>query len=921
MAVQTVTLTSITSATWPIPAKCFLLSEVFILGGGGGGRSGQATVSGGGGAGGQIRIINGIPTTPLSAIAYACGVGGSANSIGGTTTFGSYTASGGTQNAVTPAYGGDSGRNINGTITSTSGAISGNGGTASSGGGGGASPANNGSPGNNLNGGAGASGYLYKGTFYGGGGGGGGGTFDQNTTRTIQGGPGGAGGGGSGGGEGIGGSNATAFTGGGGGGGCSGGTSTEKTNTQGQPNPGASFVVRPFTVGGTGGSGVIILTYDEAEFTFKTSQPGVSDGNSIIVYLYTKNVPNGTVLPYTISGTGITSSDFNPAILTGSFTVSSTDGGLNGTASTTITIAADSGITEGEEVAVVSLDNGLGFATFKIGDLYQNAVANTADYPGYLVIGRSYTIVTAGTTIWTDLGSANNTVGTTFTATSTGLVTAGNFVNGRSYTIAFAGNTDFTKFGASSNTVGATFTASGSGFINATAMSASQKYTIITLGTTDYTVVGAGWVDVAAFQIGEVYTIKVIGSTTNTQWNNIAGTSGITYTVGMTITVATVITTSPGTGRAIPETFTATTGLTFTATGPATGTGTVMPAASLTLGTDLGTASQGSGVASGIWVSKTIQVADYNDIQSKVAGVLGVGSGNSGYGQTVFSNQITTSNRVAVTDWTTLKYDIINAYIHQVGTTPTLVNASVGETVRAHTGTAPYRQYATWADVLVTQKFDISSSQAITRTAPVGLGSWYSETAWPGSLGATWTGRVYSLVNVYWSTAAQARAFFNSGGEIRFLSSRVGGSTTGAIAAQNQNWSTFLTGVGTQQFGGNKPIADTGTLNGGNFYRLTNGFLAWYTATASNPYSTNTYKIYARTPGVTDNSAGTAASIEFQIEWLDNHTSSGGATEGVDGTLSISVSTLEAAGNLLPSGSGNFQVVTPTIQITAAPTT
>jgi len=346
-----------------------------------------------------------------------------------------------------------------------------------------------------------------------------------------------------------------------------------------------------------------------------------------------------------------------------------------------------------------------------------------------------------------------------------------------------------------------------------------------------------------------------------------------------------------------------------------------MPAASLTLGTDLGTASQGSGVASGIWVSKTIQVADYNDIQAKVAGILGVGSGNSGYGQTVFSNQITTSNRVAVTDWTTLKYDIINAYIHQVGTTPTLVNASVGETVRAHTGTAPYRQYATWADVLVTQKFDISSSQAITRTAPVGLGSWYSETAWPGSLGATWTGRVYSLVNVYWSTAAQARAFFNSGGEIRFLSSRVGGSTTGAIAAQNQNWSTFLTGVGTQQFGGNKPIADTGTLNGGNFYRLTNGFLAWYTATASNPYSTNTYKIYARTPGVPDNSAGTASSIEFQIEWLDNHTSSGGATEGVDGTLSISVSTLEATGTLLPSGSGNFQVVTPTIQITAAPTT
>jgi len=880
---------------------------VFLVGGG---AAGQGNVNGGGygGAGGSILLTRNIIVSPGTSISYAVGASVAPNGTGFTTTFGALSALGG------GALGSNrSSRTIDGVLTVTS--------QGAGARGGGPSPANNGLPENGIIGGAGAAGYLYKGTLYGGGGGGGCGVFDQTTARPIAGGTRGASGGGAGGGEGLTGADGQGFTGSGGGGGASQGVSTERTATGGTPNPGASYVSRGFTAGGAGSQGIIILTYDEAEFSFKTNLPGVSDGNSIIVYMYTRNVPNGTVLPYTISGAGITGTDFNPATLTGSFTVSSTDGGLSGMASTTITIAADSGITEGEEIALLSLNNGLGFTSFKIGDLYQNAVANTADYPGALVIGRSYTIITAGTTIWTDLGSANNTAGTVFTATATGLVTAGNFVSGRSYTITFAGNTDFTKFGASSNTVGVTFTATGSGFINATAMVAAQKYTVVTLGTTDYTAVGAGWVDVAAFQIGEVYTIKVIGSTTNTQWNNIAGTSGITYTVGMTITVATVITTSPGTGRAIPETFTATTGLTFTATGPGTGTGTVMPATSLTLGTDLGTASQGTGVASGIWVSKTIQVADYNDIQAKVAGVLGVGSGNSGYGQTVFSNQITTSNRVSVTDWTTLKYDIINAYIHQVGTTPTLVNASVGETVRAHTATAPYKQYATWADVLVTQKFDISATQAITRTAPVGLGSWYSETAWPGALGSTWTTRVYSLISVYWPTAAQARAFFNSGGEIRFLSARAGGSTTGAIAAQNANWTTFLTGIGTQAFGGNKPIAETGSLNGGNFYRLSNGFNAWYTATSSNPYSTNTYKIYARTPGISDNSAGTASSIEFQVEWTDNHTGIGGATEGVDGTLSISLSTLEATGTLLPGGSGNFQVTTPTIQITTAPTT
>jgi len=143
----------------------------------------------------------------------------------------------------------------------------------------------------------------------------------------------------------------------------------------------------------------------------------------------------------------------------------------------------------------------------------------------------------------------------------------------------------------------------------------------------------------------------------------------------------------------------------------------------------------------------------------------------------------------------------------------------------------------------------------------------------------------------------------------------------GAIAAQNTSWTTMLNGIGTQAFGGNKPTADTGVLTGGNFYRLNNGLQAWFTGTSSNPYSTNTYKIYARSPGVTDNSAGVASSIEFQVEWNDVHTGLGSATEGVDGTLRVDISVLEAFGTLSPSGSGNFLVTTPTIQITQSPTT
>ena len=52
------------------------------------------------------------------------------------------------------------------------------------------------------------------------------------------------------------------------------------------------------------------------------------------------------------------------------------------------------------------------------------------------------------------------------------------------------------------------------------------------------------------FVIGQAYQILTLGSTTQTQWNTIAGTSGVTYAVGSTFTAAT-IGASSGNGTAL----------------------------------------------------------------------------------------------------------------------------------------------------------------------------------------------------------------------------------------------------------------------------------------------------------------------------------------------------------------------------------
>ena len=315
--------------------------------------------------------------------------------------------------------------------------------------------------------------------------------------------------------------------------------------------------------------------------------------------------------------------------------------------------------------------------------------------------------------------------------------------------------------------------------------------------------------------------------------------------------------------------------------------------------------------------SKKIQVADYNSIQAKVANVLGTSlSSNAtfGWGQTIQSSPVSVSTKVGVSDWNKLKFDIINAWTHIYNTTPPLVTATQNNIVRGDTETSPYSQYDGYADSIVAGRFTVSPSQALTLPAQS------EQTTWPGTYGTTWKTRLYATVSVSWPTAAEARHFFNSGGEIRFASSRSGGGTVGQIAVQNASWTNLLSSAGTQGFGGNIPSAGVSPTDGKNFYRLTNVFQIWYQKTASSPYALNKYRLSARTPSVANNSTGTASTIEFQIEWLDDHVPQGTSTaDNVDGTITLEVSGIKAVGTLFPSGAGNFTITSPTITITQAP--
>lgn len=328
-------------------------------------------------------------------------------------------------------------------------------------------------------------------------------------------------------------------------------------------------------------------------------------------------------------------------------------------------------------------------------------------------------------------------------------------------------------------------------------------------------------------------------------------------------------------------------------------------------------------------INQIINKADYNDIQQVVENVLGTGSGNTGYGQSVLSSQVTESDSVTVNEYAALRYDIININKHQTNAAPSDVDTqTIGAKIRYDAippDAAPVNYWLSVVNSLSASRFTLAptgQSVSVNHTIPTKqfTGSWGVS----APLGSP-NPQLYATVRCEWPSSELARHFFNSGSTVTFNSSRTGGSSTN----QNTTWTTLLSTAGTRSFGGALPGTGTSPANGNNFFRLTNVAQRWSQVTASSPYALNEWSIFCRTDdGVTSNSSGTSRIIHFDIYWLDNHFPLGGNSDSgspvqsggygpdtVDGTVTLTVQTVEASGVLEPVGSGNFEVQTPTVTV------
>jgi len=291
-------------------------------------------------------------------------------------------------------------------------------------------------------------------------------------------------------------------------------------------------------------------------------------------------------------------------------------------------------------------------------------------------------------------------------------------------------------------------------------------------------------------------------------------------------------------------------------------------------------------------VGDIISESDYTTIRNKIVRVIGTGDGSRGYGQSVQSSSVSSGNIITKAQWDALRWDIYNALYHQTGTVPSIIQVEANSVIR-YGAAQPNTQYSTLSDTADTNRFNL------------GVGQFSVEAGGTATRSTSWASQVESVVTVTFTTSEAARFFFNSGGKIRFTSSRTGGATSD----QNASWSSLLTSVGTQAFGAITPAV--------NFYSLTNAYQTWYSSSPTSfPYSGNTYRLEALCD-VANNSTGTARILTFRARWIDSYvdTQPLPPDDVVDGSLSLSVDQIRATGGLQPSGT--FTITSPSYSVGA----
>lgn len=245
-----------------------------------------------------------------------------------------------------------------------------------------------------------------------------------------------------------------------------------------------------------------------------------------------------------------------------------------------------------------------------------------------------------------------------------------------------------------------------------------------------------------------------------------------------------------------------------------------------------------------------VQAADYNtfagasaaNVSGQLNTLLGVGTGNAGYGQSTVSNVAAQSDLVTATQWTTLVNGVNKVRKHQSGAGFTNLSTYSASTVVNATN-----------DISSNLTTAYTNRLTFAATGTTTTGSTYSPnfTAPNDTNAATFT----ITRTATFASADQARYFFNAGGQINLVFTGItntGGTNRGAdigtLAVTNLASIKFLAANngGRTGSGGTLTSSDTGL----GYYDCTTSYASAVKITSTTSAYTGDYiQVYAKTNG------------------------------------------------------------------------
>jgi hypothetical protein len=296
-------------------------------------------------------------------------------------------------------------------------------------------------------------------------------------------------------------------------------------------------------------------------------------------------------------------------------------------------------------------------------------------------------------------------------------------------------------------------------------------------------------------------------------------------------------------------------------------------------------------------IGDLITATRYNNLQSRINVIMGTGSGNSGYGQTLVSAQVVAGSNVDLTRVLNLRTDMIKARQHQTG---------ANEGPSPGTGAFPL---VTTADQ-VTDAFAANLESQMTtiesNKLAVGAGQFTLVTdALTSQRTASWNGSLTHNITVAFGSDNAARFFFNSGGEIRFRVTLTGSTSDTGPGQIATDWINMFTTMGTIIMNHNSTTrtGTAGTTQAIGFYQLTSTNQELFRRVGSGNYATNTYIINAR--------KDTSGNVFFNVQFNDNKGGNPNFDEAVTGTLTSRLDHRRATGS-------NVALNAPTLTTTTA---